>query len=115
MGDTLRLQSRPGTAALGLPHVRLDVQELQRRHTGLPRHVLQDLESRAAVLVELGADVEQRLAGPPELLAGDAFVHLLPRHALALLQQVQVVPACRQRTKGLAVGKLLDCWGHNGF
>lgn len=45
------------------------------------------------MLVELGADVKQRLAGATELFAGDALVQLLPQYTLTLLQQVQVIPA----------------------
>lgn len=73
--------------------MRLDVQQLERRHSRLPGDVLQDFEPRSTVLVELGADVEEGLARPAELLPGDALVQLLPRHTLALFQQVEVVPA----------------------
>lgn len=45
------------------------------------------------MLVELGADVKQRLAGATELFAGDALVQFLPQYTLTLLQQVQVIPA----------------------
>lgn len=86
--------------------MRLDVQQLQRCHSRFPRHVLQDLKSWAAVLIELGADVEQRFAGSPKLFACDALIHLFPWHSLPLLQQVQVVPACRPGARGLVHGKV---------
>lgn len=72
------------------PHVGLDVQQLQSRDPRLARHVLQDFEPGPAVFIKLGADVQQGLPRPAELLPGEALVQLLPRHALALLQQVEI-------------------------
>lgn len=80
------------------PHVGFDVQQLQGRDPGLTGNVLQDLESRSAVFVKLRADVQQGLPRPPELLPGDALVQLLPRHTLALLQEVEIVPGGKHRT-----------------
>lgn len=75
------------------PHMRLEIQQFQRSDSGFSCHVLQDFETRAAVLVELCADVKQRLARASELFTCDALVQFLPQYSLTLLQQVQVIPA----------------------
>lgn len=70
----------------------LDIQQLQGCDPGFTGYVLQDFQSWPAVLVKFGADVQQGLPRPAELLPGYALVQLLPWHALALLQKVEVVP-----------------------
>lgn len=94
--------------------MRLDVQQLEGRDSRLPSDVLQDFEPRSAVLIEFCADVEEGLAWPAELFPGDALVELLPRHTLALLQQMEVVPARRQSKliQACQSGRLTDGFLH---
>lgn len=73
--------------------MRLHVQQFKCSDSGFPCHVLQDFEARAAVFVELCADVKQRLARASELFPGDPLVQFLSKYSLTLLQQVQVIPA----------------------
>lgn len=83
-----------------VPHVGLHVQQLQGCDPGLPSQVLQDLEPRPAVLVELRTDVQQGLPGSSEFLPGNALVQLLSGQALPLLQQVEVFPGKLLRLAG---------------
>ena len=69
-----------------VPHVRLHIQQLQGSDSWLAGQVLQDLQPGPAVLVELCADVQQRLPRPPELLPSDPLIQLLPGKALPFLQ-----------------------------
>ena len=69
-----------------VPHVRLHIQQLQGSDPRLAGQVLQDLQPGPAVLVELCADVQQRLPRPPELLPSDPLIQLLPGKALPFLQ-----------------------------
>lgn len=57
-----------------VPHVGLHVQQLQGSDPRFPGQVLQDLQPGPAVLVELGADVQQRLPGSSELLPSKPFI-----------------------------------------
>ena len=72
--------------------MRLHIQQLQGSDPWLAGQVLQDLQPGPAVLVELCADVQQRLPRPPELLPSDPFIQFLPGKALPFLQSVQVFP-----------------------
>lgn len=64
----------------------LHIQQLQGSDPRLPGQVLQDLQPGPTVLVELGADVQQRLPGSSELLSSNPLIQLLSGKALAFLQ-----------------------------